>query len=262
MCVRGKGELKNVYKTHEPHDYKYHDERTTNAAFPSPFLCEMPLDVGPEVLNIVQRVCDRALNVATASAKSSTHGPKAGMRALYGKTVKHISGGKGIVKDRALKLALQKKKRKSGPSGASNWPRGSKETRRRFKEECARRAAERAAEAALRQAIDELGEEDDVDGPYPVRSPAEWIAILKVRQALAAEVGVSPNALNPSAAIAATLVPGTIDAYTTGYVVSMCDSDTNTRVRAGESMSVRKGSVMCEFVTPGVQRALVFHRAK
>ena len=51
-----------------------HDERTTNAAFPSPFLCEMPLDVGPEVLNIVQHVCDRALNVATASAKSSTHG--------------------------------------------------------------------------------------------------------------------------------------------------------------------------------------------
>ena len=38
-------------------------------------------------------------------------------------------------------------------------------------------------------------------------------AILKVQQALAAEVGVSPNALNTSAAIAATLVPGTIDAY-------------------------------------------------
>ena len=85
--------------------------------------------------------------------------------------------------------------------GASNWPRGSKETRRRFKEECARRAAERAAEAALRQAIDELDEEDDVDGPYPVRSPADWIAILKVRQALAAEMGVSPNALNPSTSL-------------------------------------------------------------
>ena len=63
----------------------------------------MPLDVGADVLEIVQRVCDRALNVATASAKSSTHGPKAGMRALFGKTVHHLPGGHGIVKDRALK---------------------------------------------------------------------------------------------------------------------------------------------------------------
>ena len=53
----------------------------------------MPLDVGGDVLEIVQRVCDRALNVATASAKSSTHGAKAGMRALRGRTVKHLPGG-------------------------------------------------------------------------------------------------------------------------------------------------------------------------
>jgi hypothetical protein len=218
----------------------------------------MPLDVGADVLEIVQRVCDRALNVATASAKSSTHGPKAGMRALFGKTVHHLPGGHGIVKDRALKLAVEKKKRKSGRSGASNWPRGSRAARERSRAECGRRAAERAAAAALRQAIEEL-EEEQGDGPYPVRSPEEWLAITKVQQALAAEVGVSPNALSPSAAIAATLVPGTIDAYMTGYVVSTCESDTNTGVRAGESLSVRKGSVMCEFVTPGVQRALVFH---
>ena len=218
----------------------------------------MPLDVGADVLEFVQRVCDRALNVATASAKSSTHGPKAGMRALFGKTVHHLPGGHGIVKDRALKLAVEKKKRKSGRSGASNWPRGSRAARERSRAECGRRAAERAAAAALRQAIEEL-EEEQGDGPYPVRSPEEWLAITKVQQALAVEVGVSPNALNPSAAIAATLVPGTIDAYMTGYVVSTCESDTNTGVRAGESLSVRKGSVMCEFVTPGVQRALVFH---
>ena len=89
----------------------------------------MPLDVGGDVLEIVQRVCDRALNVATASAKSSTHGPKAGMRALFGKTVHHLPGGLGIVKDRALKLAVEKKKRKPGRSGASNWPRGSRAAR-------------------------------------------------------------------------------------------------------------------------------------
>ena len=119
----------------------------------------MPLDVGGDVLEIVQRVCDRALNVATASAKSSTHGAKAGMRALRGRTVKHLPDGEGVVKDRALKLAVEKKKRRSGPSGASNWPQGPRVARERSRAECARRAAERAAAAALREAIDALDEE-------------------------------------------------------------------------------------------------------
>ena len=66
----------------------------------------MPLDVGGDVLEIVQRVCNRALNVATASAKSSALGPKAGMRALRGRTVKHLPGGERVVKDRALKPAV------------------------------------------------------------------------------------------------------------------------------------------------------------
>ena len=39
----------------------------------------MPLDVGSDVLAIVQRVCDKALNVAKARATSSALGPKAGM---------------------------------------------------------------------------------------------------------------------------------------------------------------------------------------
>ena len=90
--------------------------------------------------------------------------------------MKHLPGGEGVVKDRILKPAVEKKKRKSGPSGASNWPQGPRVARERFKAESARRAAERAAAAALREAIDEL-EEEDGDGPYPVRSPAEWMAI-------------------------------------------------------------------------------------
>ena len=84
---------------HMPYDYKAargaHDHAGQFFAFPRPSTLSfaMPLDVGADVLEIVQRVCDRALNVATASAKSSTHGPKAGMRALYGKTVQHLPGG-------------------------------------------------------------------------------------------------------------------------------------------------------------------------
>ena len=215
----------------------------------------MPLDVSSDVLQIVQRVCDKALNVAKARAASSALGPKAGMRALFGKTVKHLPRGEGVVKDRALKLAERKKKRRSGRSGASNWPRGTKETRERFKAECARRAAERAAAAALREAMSEL---DDGSGPYMVRSPDEWLAITQVRRALASEMGLSPNQLRPSAAVAATLVPGSIDAYTNGYLVAISEG-TISGVRAGDSLCVRKGGLMCEFATPGVERAIVFH---
>ena len=60
----------------------------------------MPLNVGSDVLEIVQRVCDKALDMAKARAASSALGPKAGMRALRGRTVKHLPDGEGIVKER------------------------------------------------------------------------------------------------------------------------------------------------------------------
>ena len=215
----------------------------------------MPLDISSDVLQIVQRVCDKALNVAKARAASNALGPKAGMRALFGTTVKHLPDGEGVVKDRALKMAAEKKKRKSGRSGASNWPRGTRAMRERFKAESARRAAERAATAALREAMSEL---DEGVGPYMVRSPEEWLAITQVRQALASETGLSPNELRPSAAVAVTLLPGSIDAYTNGYIVAMSGTS-SSGVRAGDSLRVRKGRPMCDFATPGVERALVFH---
>ena len=215
----------------------------------------MPLDISSDVLQIVQRVCDKALNVAKARAASNALGPKAGMRALFGTTVNHLPDGEGVVKDRALKMAAEKKKRKSGRSGASNWPRGTRAMRERFKAESARRAAERAATAALREAMSEL---DEGVGPYMVRSPEEWLAITQVRQALASETGLSPNELRPSAAVAVTLLPGSIDAYTNGYLVAMSDTG-SSGVRAGDSLRVRKGRPMCDFATPGVERALVFH---
>ena len=62
----------------------------------------MPLDVSSDVLAIVQRVCDKALNVAKARATSSALGPRVGMKALYGKTVKRLPRGEGVVKDRVV----------------------------------------------------------------------------------------------------------------------------------------------------------------
>ena len=67
----------------------------------------MPLDISSDVLEIVQRVCDKALNVAKARAASSALGPKAGMRALRGRTVKHLPDGEGIVKGREEKAQVR-----------------------------------------------------------------------------------------------------------------------------------------------------------
>ena len=70
--------------------------------------------------------------------------------------------------------------------------------------------------------------------------------------------GVSAYELSPSAAVAVTLLPGSIDAYTDGYVVILSESSTN-----GEAQAVRlrkaKGRVMCDFDTHGVQCGIVFH---
>ena len=64
----------------------------------------LPLGVTADVLSTVQRVCDRALNLSVARARSSMHGPKAGIKMLHGKTVQYLPGGDGVVKDRALKF--------------------------------------------------------------------------------------------------------------------------------------------------------------
>ena len=147
----------------------------------------LPLGVTADVLSTVQRVCDRALNLSVARARSSMHGPKAGIKMLHGKTVQYLPGGDGVVKDRALKF-VAKKKRRSGKSGNSNWPKDKAErlAREQSKAERALLAAQRAAAAALREAISEM---DDGCGAYAVRCPAEWMAITKVRHALADNMG-------------------------------------------------------------------------
>ena len=216
-----------------------------------------PLGVSSDVLSVVQRVCDRALNLPMARTKSHTHGAKAAMKLLYGKTVNHLPGGGGVVKDRPLKFVVQKKRR-SGKSGKSNWPKNKAERLARVnsRAERALRAALKAEAAALRRMIREM---DNGKGAYVVRCSAEWMAIEKVRDALSAETGIPASGLSPSAAIAATLLPGSIDAYTNGFVVSTSESNTNTGLPRGEAMRIYEGCEMCEFQTAGIQCGLVLH---
>lgn len=220
----------------------------------------MSLALPAEVLSTVQRVCDRALNLPVASARSNKHGPKAGMEMLFGRTVQHLPEGDGVVKDRPLVFVV-KKKRRSGKSGRSNWPKNKAErlARERSKAERALLAAQRAAAAALREASRNM---DDGFGAYAVRCPAEWMAIAEVRQALAANMGVPACELSPSAAVAATMLPGRIDAYTDGFAVILSGSggtDSSAELQMGQAVRLHRGGAMCDFITPGMLRGLVFH---
>ena len=172
--------------------------------------------------------------------------------------------GEGVVKDRALKF-VPRKKRRSGKSGKSNWPKNKAErlARERSKAERALLAAQRAAAAALREAAREM---DDGRGAYAVRCPAEWMAIAEVRHALATEMGVPACELSPSAAVAATMLPGCIDAYTDGFAVILPESGTktnsSTELQMGQAVRLHRGGVMCDFLTPGMLRGLVFHAVR
>ena len=224
----------------------------------------MSLALPAEVLSTVQRVCDRALNLPAASARSSMHGSKAGMKMLYGRTVQHLPEGDGVVKDRPLVCVL-KKKRRSGKPGKSNWPKNKAErlAREQSKAERALLAAQRAAAAAMREASREM---DDGRGPFAVRCPVEWMAIAEVRHALATDMGVPACELSPSAAVAATMLPGSIDAYTDGFAVILSGSggtDTSsTELQMGQAVRLHRGDVMCDFTAPGVLRGLVFHAVR
>ena len=92
-------------------------------------------------LSLAHLVCDRALNLPFARTVSGFRGPKAAMTTLYGRTVKVLACGNGVIKDRPLALR-EHKKRRSGPSGRSNWPIG---TRRERAEERQRRSPAAAA---------------------------------------------------------------------------------------------------------------------
>ena len=75
----------------------------------------MPLDVGGDVLEIVQRVCDRALNVATARAKSSTHARRQGWHEGVARTDGEAPSWRGRQGPSAQAGAAEEKEAKKRP---------------------------------------------------------------------------------------------------------------------------------------------------
>ena len=69
-------------------------------------------------------VCSQATNLEFAALWAQAHGPKAAMRRLYGRRVKSLACGDGVVVDRPISLAPPRerthaKRRSSGRSGKS-----------------------------------------------------------------------------------------------------------------------------------------------
>ena len=232
-------------------------EARTSLAPPAMRQCR--LDVSAGDLSLAHLVCDSALNLPFARTVSSSKGPKAAMTTLYGRTVKVLACGNGVIKDRPLALRAQHKKRRSGPSGKSNWPRGTRQERAEGRQRRAQRRqqVDREVAAALRQAAQDL---DSGRGAFAVRCLKQQLAILRLRDEAATLMNVSPDELSPSAAIVATLVPaGPIPSWTTGCFTVVAD-DEPTGLRAGTAMPAERGDTLCEFPNPGLQCGLVFHQ--
>jgi len=194
------------------------------------------------------------------------HGPQAAMKRLYGRRVARLPGEKGIVLERPISLAGMRdgdgrRRRSSGRSGRSNWPRGTKEERRA---ELQRRAAERA-ERERRKHLAEMAAAaaaaaatiDGGEGPFKVMSAAHLHALLRVREEVATQMHIPPESLMPSAAVAVTLTsPATVASHMSGVFVVVDDSFRG--LNAGTARRVRKSRDKLHFPTPGSHIALMF----
>ena len=216
------------------------------------------LNVPASDVSLASVACSKALNLPAARALSRRRGAKVAIDALHGRTVKVLSKGRGVIKDRPLAF-LAPKKRASGPSGRSNWPKNQHERdawKRRKAQPSSRR---QGIDAALREAAKELG--DDGKGAYVVRCVRQQLAILRLRQEAAAFLSVPPVALKPSASLIAALAPVRVPSYTNGVGVVVAE-DEPCGVLAGTAVQVAKGGLLYNFAQPGSHCTLVFHRAK
>ena len=82
----------------------------------------MQLGASQTTLQTIRALCSDALNLEFATACMDSNGARAGIDRLYGKRVKTLASGDGVVVDRVISLALPRqtiKRRGSGRSGKS-----------------------------------------------------------------------------------------------------------------------------------------------
>jgi len=213
------------------------------------------LNVPATDVSLASVACSKALNLPAARALSRCRGAKVAIDALHGRTVKVLPNGRGVIKDRPLAFQARKK-RASGPSGKSNWPKNRQEREAWYARRARPSSDRQTMDAALREAAKELG--DDGRGAYVVRCVKEQVAILRLRQEAAAFLSVPPVDLKPSASFIAALAPVRVPSYTNGCGVVVADDDA-CGVLAGTAVQVAKGGLLYRFAQPGSHCTLVFH---
>lgn len=210
------------------------------------------LNVPATDISLASVACSKALNLPAARALSRRRGAMVAIDALHGRTVKLLPKGRGVIKDRPLAF-LAPKKRRSGPSGKSNWPKNRQEREAWYKRKA---HPSPSRHDILRQAAKEF--EDNGQGAYVVRCVKQQVAILKLRQEAASFLSVPSIDLKPSASLIAALAPVHVPSYTNGCGV-VVEEDEPCGALAGTAVKVSKGGLLYTFDRPGSHCTLVFH---
>ena len=213
------------------------------------------LNVPATDVSLASVACSKALNLPAARALSLRRCAGVAIDALHGRTVKVLPKGHGVIKDRPLAF-LAPKKRASGPSGKSNWPKNRQEREAWYKRKAHPPPSRQGVDAALRQAAKDF--DDNGQGAYVVRCVKQQVAILKLRQEAASFLSVPSVDLKPSASLIAALAPVCVKSYTNGCGVVVEEYEP-CGVLAGTAVRVAKGGLLYKFDQPGSHCTLVFH---
>ena len=163
------------------------------------------LPLSEDDLRALRTAVDASLNVPAAKAAEQAAGRASAVELLRGEptlqaALRATQGG--VAKRRTIELAPPaRKKRRSGRSGRSNWPRTA-EARLKLKLRCEER---KALGLPPRRAAEEVGRTADGDDAYRP-TVQETLALWKLVAHVAERAGVAPTALSPPHALV-TMIP-------------------------------------------------------
>ena len=162
------------------------------------------LPLSEDDLRALRTAVDASLNVPAAKAAEQAAGRDAAVELLRGEPILQAAlraTRGGVAKRRTIELAPPaRKKRRSGRSGRSNWPRTA-EARLKLKLRC----EERKALGLPSRRAEEVSRTADGDDAYRP-TVQETLAFWKLAAHVAERAGVAPTALSPPHAVI-TMIP-------------------------------------------------------
>jgi len=199
------------------------------------------LPLSEDDLRALRTAVDASLNVPAAKAAERAAGRASAVELLRGEptlqaALRATRGG--VAKRRTIELAVAppaRKKRRSGRSGRSNWPRTA-EARLKLKLRCEER---KALGLPPRRAAEEVGRTADGDDAYHP-TEQETLALWKLVAHVAERAGVAPTALSPPHALV-TMIPEE-------SAPQRMRRERDERERVGVSVAVHENAAAMQFL--------------